>query len=148
MYTAYLKGSLKLSKIGEWRHNGEPFQNQKVSDLFLRSVVWDDDAQEYFIQIGAQRASFDCEDTAFFISDLEDGAIPWNVKISDATTEVLKPETLTVGSENQIYCLVHATHRARFSRSAHQALLRHAISETSISVNGAPFTLKKACDAV
>ena len=144
MYTAYLKGSLKLSKTGEWWHNGQPFQNQKVSDLFTRSLVWDESAAEYFIQIGTQRASFDCEDTAFFITSIDDTVSPWTIAISDGTTETLRGDNIEIGDEQQLYCIVHGSHRARLTRSAHQALLCHVESDSSIVIDGTVYRIKKA----
>lgn len=144
MYTAYLKGSLKLSKTGEWWHNGQVFQNPKVSQLFTRSVVWDADAQEYFIQIGAQRASFDCEDTAYFVTAIDDSKSPWVVSISDGGSEPLRPETLRIGDDEQIYCNVHGTHRARLSRAAHQTLLRYVESDNALSIDGKSYRIAKA----
>lgn len=142
MYTAYLQGSLKLAATGEWRHNGEPFQNQKLSELFSRSIVWDQSAGQYFVQIGQQRAAFDCEDTAYFVLSIDDKEVPWSLHLSDGRTEALRPTTLCSGPENQVYCTVHETHRARLSRPAHQILLQHAVSDDSILIGGAEYRLR------
>lgn len=137
IYTAYLKGSLKLSKFGEWWHNGVAFQNQKLSALFHRSIIWSEDEKSYFVKIGNNRASFDIEDTPYFVLELQDQVSPWRVLLSDENIEELDLSTLRVGSEDQIYCLVKAgLHQARFSRSAYQALITHAQDEQSLLVEG------------
>lgn len=144
MYTAYLKGSLKLSKTGEWWHNGQPFQNVRVSELFTRCVVWDEQAGDYFIHIGAQRAAFDREDTAFFVTVLDDSTIPWTVHVSDESSEALAPEKLSIGSENQIYYPVHDKHPARLTRAAHQTLLRYVGDDSAVIIAGRTYKLSKA----
>ncbi len=141
MYTAYLEGSLKLSRTGEWWHNGSPFQNQRLADFFSQHIVWDASAKRYFVQIGAQRATFDCEDTAYFVLHIDESAIPWKLTLSDGTTESFEPDTLVRGKEDQLYCTVHGQHRARLSRAAHQILLRHASSELELTIAGKRYTL-------
>ncbi|MBN8550445.1 MAG: DUF1285 domain-containing protein [Deltaproteobacteria bacterium] len=148
MYTAYLKGSLKLSKTGEWWHNGQPFENKRVSDLFTRSVVWDPALKEYFVQIGAQRASFDCEDTAFFVTSIDENTSPWTISISDGSSEQLQAQTIEAGAEDQLYCLVHGTHRARLTRAAHQSLLQHVSTDNSLNIEGRLYIIKRAEDGI
>lgn len=142
MYTAYLEGSLKLSKTGEWRHNGQPFQNEKVAELFSRSIVWDDVSGRYYIQIGAQRATFECEDTAYFVLAIDDNKAPWMLALSDGSTEPLEPHSLTRGNKGQVYCRVHGNHRARFSRGAHQVLLRAALDDERLLIAGQSYKLR------
>lgn len=142
-YTAYLKGSLKLSKHGEWWHNGNPFTNKRLSDLFSRSIVWDKSANEFFVQIGKQRATFTLEDTPFFVLSINDQHVPWKIELSDGTSEILEPKSLVVGDESQIYCRVKGgAFKARFSRSAHQALLGYAGDDNSLLVSGERIILK------
>lgn len=135
-YTAYLRENLKLSKSGTWYHNGIEFSNPKVIDLFNHSIVWDAEHACYVVRIGRQQAVFECEDTAYFVTELLDTVVPWQVNISNGTCELLRQDTIRIGAENQFYCLVNEHHRARFSRSAHQTLLQHAISEDTIRING------------
>ena len=143
IYTAFLKGSLKLSKTGEWWHNGKPFTNKKLSDYFHKSIFWRENEQDYVIRIGKQQATFDLEDTPFFVLTIDQSVVPWKITLSDGTTEELSPTSLSLGPEDQIYCLVKTTHRARFSRAAHQLLLAHAMSEDEIAVAGKTVKLTK-----
>lgn len=138
MYTAYLKGSLALTSGGEWTHNGKPFENRTIIELFSRSIVWDETDREYYIQIGAQRAQFDCEDCAYFVLGIDEAASPWRVELSDGSSEPLRPETLWLGNQNQIYCLVHGMHRARFGRAAHQRLVAYAQDEETLLIDARP----------
>jgi len=43
---------------------------------------------------------------------------------------------LSLGEEQQIYCTVKVSHRARFSRSAHQSLLKHTLDDCALEING------------
>lgn len=136
-YTAYLDGSLKLDRFGQWWHQGRPFLNVKLSEFFHRSIIWDNELQRYLLQIGAQRATFNCEDTAYFVRQLLDQQCPWQIKLNDQSCETFDAGSLKLGAENQIYCLVKdAKHRARFSREAYQALLPHVIDEFTLNIEG------------
>jgi hypothetical protein len=134
LYTAYLQGSLKLSRFGEWWHEGKPFANPRLADLFHRSIVWDDSLKQYFIQIGKQRAAFTCEDCAFFVSTLNDDGAPWLINCLHGVSEPLDPATLSIGGEEQIYCSLQSGHRARFLSAALQVALRHAVDENQLQV--------------
>ncbi|MBX7139269.1 MAG: DUF1285 domain-containing protein [Oligoflexia bacterium] len=141
-YTAYLEGHLRLSKTGEWWHEGRKFENQRLADHFSRAIVWDEQERRYFIQIGAQRASFDCEDTAYFVDALSVGESCWTAALSDGTSEQLDPTSLSIGAEHQIYCLVKARrHRARFSRAAHQVLLQQLGDDGLLIIGGSKIRL-------
>ncbi len=135
-YTAELKGSLKLSKSGEWWHNGVPFKREKLSNLFHRSIVWDEKERQYFVKIGRQRARFDLEDTAYFVMKIEESSKAWQVLLNDGSLEALNPLALYQGKENQLYLTVKGNHLARFSRSAHQRILTHAIDENTLLLGG------------
>ena len=63
-YVAKLKGHLKLSKEGVWSHEGVSFDRKSLSELFFKSIVWDKEQKEYYLQIGRGRAEFELEDTA------------------------------------------------------------------------------------
>ena len=143
IYTALLKGSLKLSRFGEWWHNGTPFKNQKLSELFHRSIVWSEGEKGYFVKIGNNRASFDLEDTAYFVVGLDDAVLPWRITLADGSVEPLVPATLKLGAENQVYCRVKGQHSARFTRAAYQLLCEHALDERSLRVGGEVVQLSK-----
>ena len=135
-YTALLKGSLKLDRFGTWWHNGVRFSNEKLAAMFHRSIIFDAAKGEYLLQIGQQRAEFDLEDTAWFVTELHDSSEPWSVTFSDGSSEPFEPESITIGGEEQLYHPVKALHRARFTRPAHQRLLQHCHSDGEILMGG------------
>ncbi len=136
VYIAQLKGSLELTSEGQWIHNGIQFQNEKLSELFSRSIVWNEITNEYLVEIGNQRATFTCHDTAFFVRAINDTTNPWMLTISDGTQEPLQPETLTLGPNNNVYCTVHKIHRAKLLKSSHQTLAAHVTDDSSVVING------------
>ncbi|MDZ4785437.1 MAG: DUF1285 domain-containing protein [bacterium] len=136
LYTAQLKGKLKLSKFGDWYHEGKIFERKSLSDLFHRSLVWDAELKSYFVELGPQRATFDCEDTTFFVLALDDSKNPWQVTLAGGAQEPLNPVSLSLGDEDQIYCLVKGGHRARFTRAAHQQILKYVVDDSHINISG------------
>jgi len=142
-YTAQLKGKLKLSKFGEWYHEGKIFERKSLSDLFHRSIVWDENDKAYYVRLGAQQATFDCEDTAFFVTDLRENNDVWEVVLAGGSTEPLALQSLAVGAEGQIYCQVKGSHKARLRRGAHQQLMTFAEDEKTINLGGKKILIKK-----
>jgi len=127
-----LSGSLRLSAEGKWFHDDHEFTNEKLIDLFFRSIVWNEDRNGYILQVGKFSALFNCEDTPYFVLKLEGKDEEWKILLSDKTTENFIPSTLSFGGQNQAYCTVKGAHKARFTRGAHQTLLEHACSETTL----------------
>jgi hypothetical protein len=140
LYTAELKGHLRLSKDGDWYHDGKIFERKALSDLFHRSIVWDENDKEYFIRIGRERARFEIEDVPYFVSAITLTA-PMQIKLLGGHEETLNPKKFSVGIESQIYYELLSGHRARLTRAAHQLLLQHAVSDSEIIINGTSITL-------
>ena len=140
VYTAKLEGSLRLSRDGEWFHNEMPFENKKLHDFFLKSVVWDEPAQQYFIEIGAQRATFTHEGYVYFAVSLDDSADPWSLSLSNGRTLALNPQTLASDKNGGIYCL-DGNHKVLVLRAAYQILARHVISDTEIEILGVRYAI-------
>ena len=133
-YQAYLKGVLRLDARGTWFHNGVAFSNKKVRDLFFRSIVWREDIQEYVVRIGKGDAHFDCEDTAYFVTDIDTADAPWNLYLTDGSQELLNPHTLQQGAEHQLYCTLQSGHRARFMQNCHQHILEFCEQDDAIRI--------------
>ncbi|MBX7142976.1 MAG: DUF1285 domain-containing protein [Oligoflexia bacterium] len=144
IYTALLKGSLKLDRNGKWWHDGKEFQNTKLAKLFHRSIEWQADRNEYLIKIGREQATFDVEDCAYFVVSIDDREIPWRLTFIDDSTQALDPHSLELGTDNQVYTKTTAGHRAKLLRSAHQVLLRHVIDDEHLEACGVRIRLASA----
>ena len=130
IYTAYLKGSLCLSKDGDWFHNGSGFSNQKVIDFFHHHIQWSESDKQYYIAYGKGRAEFDCEDCAYFVLELLDnGSLPLQVRLADQSIEDLDLSSLHVGQQNRLYCKVKQGHAALFKKAPYQRLAQFTVSE-------------------
>lgn len=142
-YIAELSGSLRLTKNGEWYHNGDIFQNKKLSDLFLRSIVWDQKESRYYIEIGNQRATFTHEGCVYFATALDDSAVPWLLSLTNGEKIQLDPATLRLEPDDAIACTMHAIHPVRLLRSAHQRFATHVIDEHTVEIGGKQFPLRE-----
>jgi hypothetical protein len=122
---AYLRAGHRLERIvlhenGRWTHEGLDFENQKVIDLFSRSVrrtaggTW-------ILEIPPFTYPIEVERTGYFVTgmDLEDGTIT----LSDGTCEALRPETLVYVPDGILLCTVkNGEFEARFLRDAYYQL--------------------------
>lgn len=138
-----LSGSIHLSAEGAWSHGGTEFTNERVADLFHRSVEWDEASAQYVLHIGQQRATFSREDTAYFVADLDGEIFPPQLRLLGGQEENLRPETLRVGDRHQVYCDLQNKHRARFTRAAHQHLMKYASGEQEFTFGGQVVRLKR-----
>ncbi len=134
MYTAYLKGSLKLDKQGYWFHNEKPVLNKNISIFFNRHIVWDEDSKEYYIQYGKGRATFDYEDTPYFITQI---SINKNITflLNDESEEELKNSELFLGNDNSLYAIVKKQHYAKIQKNVFQILINYLEDEKTLRIN-------------
>jgi len=134
---AFLEGTLRLSKYGIWYHDNQQFTHAGIISLFHRSIIWSEDERRYLLKIGKMMASFTIEDTAYFVRSLDDSEYSWWLDLLDGRRLPFDPHQLKIGPENQFYSTVSdKCHRARWLRPAHQTLLMHASSDSSISYQG------------
>ena len=136
LYTAELSNSLKLSQHGDWFHNEKRFENAKLARLFHKSIQWNEEEKQYFVVIGQQRARFTVEDTAYFISAIEEKEQSWELTLADDSKELLDPKTLSMNQDGQFYCILKSGHRARFMRNTHQFIIQSAVDEKTVLIAG------------
>lgn len=141
LYTAELKGKLKLDRHGDWFHEGKAFERKALSDLFHRSIVWDSEDKEFFIQIGKERARFEIEDVPYFVRSIETEK-PQTIILLGGHSEALNPNEFYLGSENQIYYRLSSGHTARLTRAAHQTLMNFCESDSDINIHGTKINLR------
>jgi len=128
---------LVLHFDGHWTHEGQPITNQKIRQLFDRSVRFLPEEGKYVVQVGRFRGEIECEEAAFFVRcfDPEGGTL----SLSDQSSERLDPSTLTLSErDGALLCCIKKDlspggHRARFLHAAHAELL-NAVEE----IEGAP----------
>lgn len=120
---------LRLDERGEWTHEGLDFENQRIIDLFSRSVDRTEGGT-WVLEVGRFTYPITVEDAGFFVDRIDFDADPPELKLSDQTTEPLDPETLEYESSGRLYCRVKdGEFRARFQRPAYFDLAEHITEE-------------------
>lgn len=125
----FVPDALVLDKEGVWRFHGTPFENQKIAKLFSRSIKFDPEKLEYYLQIGRFSSPFKVEDTPFFVEEVEkvDDTLRFNLN-NEECAELNEP-VLRVAEEGDLYLPLKDTalrrpgERARFTRHAYMELL-------------------------
>ena len=128
-----LRAGMKLERIeldaeGCFWHQGERFQNDKLSSLFHRSIQRTDGGT-YLIVIPPYSYPFVVADAPRQVRHIrQDDARVWLV-LSDEQEQILEPSTLSYVPDRGLYCQVDAPGvqrwPARFLRPAYYALLSH-----------------------
>jgi hypothetical protein len=118
---------LVLRHDGRWVHEGEPFRNRKLRELFDRSVRYLPEERKFVVQVQRFRGEIEVEEAGFFVRafDSERGA----VALSDRSEEALDVASLAVSAlDGALLCrvkcdLVPGGLLARFSHAAHAELM-------------------------
>jgi len=115
-----------IDKEGRWFHKGAEMVRRDIVRFFYERIGMDSFGR-YMIRWGDERCYLDVEDTPFVVHKVrreEDGGIQgFRLFLSDDTTEGLTPQTLFLGEENVLYCMVkQGKFPARFHRPAYYQL--------------------------
>jgi hypothetical protein len=110
---------VRLDERGKWTHEGLDFENQRIIDLFSRSV--DRTAGgTWVLEVGRFTYPITVEDVGFFVERVDHSTSPPTLKLSDKTQERLDPSTLKYEPGGRLYCTVKdGEFRARFKRTAY-----------------------------
>lgn len=123
---------LVLRHDGTWSHEGVPFSNAKLREVFDRSVRFLPEEGKYVVQIGHFRGEIELEEAGFFVREFD--ALSGEIGLSDRTGERLDVASLSTSPlDGALLCrvkrdLVPAGLPARFSHAA-QAELMNAIED-------------------
>lgn len=112
---------LTLDLEGRWLHEGQHFDNQRVSDLFSRGIDLHEETGEPIVRIGHQWAYFTAQDTPFIVRRLIFEADALKADLNSFEVVTLSPEALSVGEDGVLYADLGGR-RARLSRHAHSQL--------------------------
>ncbi len=119
-----------------WFHNDNPIINKAIYQLFYQHVSRDEKGR-YLITMGDEQCYLEVEDTLYVVVTTEflsseplssDDDKPERVEIllNDGSRECLVPETLWIGMDNIMYCMVReGLYPARFLRPAYYMLAQH-----------------------
>lgn len=120
----FVKGEkIVLKKDGTWVADGIEITHDQTRDLFFRSIHWDADQNQYYLEVGYERLFFEVEDTAWFVTALQSGGGKLTALLSDTRTVALEAEALKYENES-LYLGLPGDERARFLSAAYYDLLR------------------------
>ncbi len=116
---------IRLDEQGRWHHQGQRFDNPRLSDLFSRSVNRTEGGT-WVLEIGPFTYPITVDDTGFFVRAVNWKASPPMLHLSDRSTEALEPASLEYRAPGKLYCAVKdGRFRARFLRSAYHSIIPH-----------------------
>jgi len=113
---------IRLDRRGDWTHEGLDFENQKIIDLFSRSVNRTEGGT-WVLEVGRFTYPITVENTGFFVERIDFDEDPPRIELSDETEERLDPETLDYRGNGELYCRVkEGEFRARFKWQAYHQI--------------------------
>ena len=117
-----------IAKDGHWYHKGAEMIHRDFIQLFYKNMEIDS-AGQYVINWDGKQCFVEVEDTAFVVWSVayQEKARNTNacflISLSDDTQEKLVLETLSVGQDNVMYCMIKGNiFPARFNRAAYYQL--------------------------
>jgi hypothetical protein len=114
---------LAIDAEGRFLHRGVPITHARTLEVLWRSLERAADGR-YLVRIGRESAYVTLEATPYAVRGLGDrapGEAPL-LLLSDGTRERLDPETLSLGADGVLRCVVKGGHEARFTRAGQLAL--------------------------
>jgi hypothetical protein len=121
-----------VDKEGQWFHHGAPIIHRELIALFYKCLSVDAKGR-YLITLKSQVCHLDVEDTPFVIrrTDFVPSSSPsekdrFVLHLIDNSKEVLDPQTLSIGRDHVLYCLIReGKFRARFLRQSYYQLAEY-----------------------
>lgn len=130
----FLRQGYELHKIhldarGKWTHEDLDFENPRIIDAFNRGVA-KTEGGSWVLELGRFTYPIIVEDTGFFVERIEHEGDDIRLFLSDDTSEILDPTTVTYEPVGRLYCRVkEGDFRARFKRSAYYQMSDHFIED-------------------
>ena len=119
---------IKIDKDGIWYYRGAHMFRQDILCIFFEHLHMDDDGR-YFIELNGEIYYLDVEDTPFVVTAVYKKDSPGcgheqiEILLNDGCTEILDLNSLSVGSDNVIYCRIKGgSFPARFVRKSYYQL--------------------------
>jgi len=141
---------IRIDKDGVWYYGDEEIFRKEILFFFYENLKQDPTGR-YLIELNDERCYIEVEDTPYFVKSVyrklseSDNREIIYINISDGTIEQLAPDTLSVGKDNVLYCIIRkGSMKARFSRAAYYQIANHIEHDVKndtyfISLNGQSF---------
>jgi uncharacterized protein len=134
---------LSIDLEGRFLHRGEPITHARTLQALWGSLSRRPDGR-YLVRIGRESGYVQLADAPYAVRGVAVAAGEPGLFLSDGSTEPLRPETLRLGRDGALHCLVKGGHRARFARSA-QVSLGLLLQEDGAAPSGYSLTLAGRC---
>lgn len=129
---------IRIDKDGVWFYRGQEMFRREIVNFFYEHLK-QDDLGDYLIDLGEDRCYVDVEDAPFVVRSVQSGLTETDdpvscllLSLSDDTLEPLDPETLHIGDDNVLYCLVKGgTFKTRFTRPAYYQLAERIVYDAA-----------------
>jgi len=128
---------IRIDKDGIWYFRNMEMTRFHIIQYFYKCLHRDRQGR-YHIKTDCDDCLIQVDDVPFVIKSvsmqLEDdhNQSRMMILLSDGSCEDLKPETLWIGDNNVMYCLVkQSEHKARFSRQAYYQLAEYVENDTN-----------------
>ena len=116
------QSGLSLDEEGRFLHRGEPITHARTLQVLWRSLERLPDGR-YLVRVGRESGYVAIADSPYAVRAVAaDPPDLFRLVLSDGSEEPLRPETLRLGRDGVLRCLVKGDHRARFGRSAQVGL--------------------------
>ncbi|NLN60966.1 MAG: DUF1285 domain-containing protein [Deltaproteobacteria bacterium] len=121
---------IKIDKDGVWYYRGAEMLRADIVQ-YLYGYLKKTPGGSYYLEVSEHdRCEIDVEDTAFVVKSVERVRADTSqeevihLSLSDGSSEVLEPDTLTISEENVLYCRIKKnSFRARFSRKSYYQMI-------------------------
>lgn len=126
------ESQIRLSERGQFFHQEEPFENEKIIDFFHHAIR-KDEAGDYFlynkVDGKVEHVYFQVDDTAYFVADLKrSGNAPEFEAVLNTGAQVqIQVSSLFEDSRGVMYCQVLDSDRARVTPRALEQLADMAV---------------------
>ena len=131
---------IRLSKDGVWTSDGVEITHEPTRRLFAKSLKKTPDG--YFLFIGRESKKIEVEDTAFFVTRIDETSHgEFELTINDETKEMLDPKTLQYRPA-RLTCRLLRGEEAKFLSAPYMDLLKN------LEENEAHYFLRFASGAI
>ena len=112
-------------------HEGVKVTHRRLHSAFLRGVDFAEEEGVFVVRLGHFRGQIEVEDTPYWVVayDPERGS----VELTDRSEEPLRPETLSIDTDDVLRCTVKGRFPARFTREGQAHLLTNLEMEEGVA---------------
>lgn len=119
----FVKGEkIVLKKDGTWVADGTEITHDQTRDLFFRSIHFDTEQGQYYLEVGYERIFIEVEDTPYFVTSVDRSTA--RAALSDFTDRMIAAEYMKYENGVLYLELPERGQRARFLSAAYYELLK------------------------